>query len=77
MKFSGKMWRNIKSHKEQGFTLFAENANSEKATNTVKIWSKRTLSEISEFSILGVGQNEKLGNLGNFIFFLPKAYLDL
>ena len=68
MKFSGKMWRNIKSHKEQGFTLFAENANSEKATNTVKILSKRTLSEISEFSILGIEQNRKLRNSEVFFF---------
>ena len=30
MKFSGKMWLNIKSHKKkQGFTLFAGNSNSE------------------------------------------------
>ena len=71
MKFSGKMWLNIKSHKEQGFTLFAENANSEKATNTVKIWSKRTLSEISEFSILGIEQNRTLSFcLNSFMSFL-------
>ena len=38
MKFSGKMWLNIKSHKkQQGFTLFAENTNLGKVTNTVKI----------------------------------------
>ena len=53
MKFSGKMWIKIKSHKNkqtnkqtkknnQGFSLF------EKVT-IVKIWSKRTLSKISEF----------------------------
>ena len=70
MNFSGKMWLNIKSHKKkQGFTLFAENVNSEKVTNTVKIWSRKKLSEISEFSILGIGKNRKLGNLGNFISF--------
>ena len=70
MNFSGKMWLNIKSHKKkQGFTLFAENVNSEKVTNTVKIWSKKKLSEISEFSILGIGKNWKLGNLRNFISF--------
>ena len=70
MKFSGKMWLNIKRQKKkQGFTLFAENPNSEKVTNTVKIWSKRILSEIPEFLILGIGQNRKLGNLGNFLFF--------
>ena len=28
-----------------------------------------TLSEISEFSILGIGQNRKLRNFGNFLFF--------
>ena len=50
MKFSGKMWIKIKSHKNkqtnkqnQGFSLF------EKVTAIVKIWSKRTLSKISEF----------------------------
>ena len=32
--------------------------------------SKIKLSEISEFSILGMGQNRKLGNLGNCTFFL-------
>ena len=70
IEFSGKMWLNIKSHKKKGFTLFAENANSEKVTiNTVKIWNKATLSEIFEFSILGIGQNQRLGNLGNFHFF--------
>ena len=63
MKFSGKMWLNIKSHKKT--RLHSENANSEKVTNTVEIWSKRTLSE---FSILGVEQNRKLGNLGSFLF---------
>ena len=36
---------------------------------TTKNLSKRKLSEISEFSILGIGQNRKLGNLGNFYFF--------
>ena len=34
-----------------------------------KFWSKREISEISEFSILGIGQNWKLKNLGNFLFF--------
>ena len=38
-------------------------------TLTLKIWSKRTLSKIFEFSILGVGQNRKLGNLGFFFSF--------
>ena len=68
MKFSGKMWLNIKSHKKQGFTLSVENTNLEKVTTTVKIWNKTTLSEISEVSILGIGQNRKLRNLGNFLF---------
>ena len=54
MKFSGRIWLNIKSQKKQGFTLFPENTNF---TNTVKILSKRTLSEISEFSILPYTQN--------------------
>ena len=42
-----------------------------------KYWSKRTLSEISEFSILGVEQNQKFRKLWNFIFFLLKTYIDL
>ena len=38
---------------------------------TVRIWKKRHISQISEFSILGIGQNWKLGNLGNLhCFFL-------
>ena len=57
----------LKVTKKQGFTLFVENTNLEKVTTTVKIRSKRTLSEISEFSILGIGQNRKLGNLGKFL----------
>ena len=65
MKFSGRIWLNIKSQKKQGFILFPENTNF---TNTVKILSKRTLSEISEFSILPYTQNWKLGNLGKFCF---------
>ena len=38
------------------------------ATETIKIWSKRKLSEISELSILGVGQNLEMG------IFLLKPY---
>ena len=69
MKFPGKLWLNIKSHpKKLGFTLFAENANSEKVRNTVKIWSTRTLSEISEFSILGIEQNKKSETSKVFFF---------
>ena len=68
MKSSGEMWLNIKSHKKQGFILFAENMNLEKVTGTVKIWSKRALSEISEFLIFGIEQNRKLGNLVSFLF---------
>ena len=51
-------------------SLSIDNTNFEKVTTTVKIWSKRKLSEISKFLILGIGQNRKLGNLGNFTFFL-------
>ena len=36
---------------------------------TVRIWKKRHISEISEFSILDIGQNRKLGNLGKFHLF--------
>ena len=54
--------------KKPGFTLSLENTNSEKATTTVKIWSKRKLSEISDFSTLSIGQNRKVGNFGSFLF---------
>ena len=37
-------------------------------TATVKIWSKSEISKISEFSILGIGQNRKLENLWSFQF---------
>ena len=42
-----------------------------------KNWIKRKLSAISEFSILGAGQNRKLGNLGNFHFFLLNLIVQL
>ena len=42
--------------------------------HTTKNLSKRNLSEISEFSILGIGQNRKLGNLGNWHFSLLKLH---
>ena len=73
MKFSGKMWNNIKRHKK--IRLHSTFASVHFCrfwiliTITVIIWSKRTLSEISEFSILGIEQNRKLGNLGNFLLF--------
>ena len=35
---------------------------------TIKIWSKWKLSEVSKFSISSIGQNRKLGNLGNWHF---------
>ena len=82
MKFSGKIRLNIKSHKKAKFlslflslsfslslSLFLGNTNLGKVTTTVKIWSKRKLFEISKFSILGIGQNQKLGYLGSFPFF--------
>ena len=43
---------------------------------TVKIWIKIELSDISEFSILSIEQNRKLGNLGNFPF-CSKSYWNL
>ena len=39
---------------------------------TIKNLSKIKLSEIFEFSILGIGQNRKLENLGNWYFSLIK-----
>ena len=41
---------------------------------TIKIWSKWKLPEVSKFSILGIGQNRKLGNLGNWHFSLLKPH---
>ena len=62
---------NIKSHKKTEASLsLAEDTNLEKVTTTVKICSKIALSEISQFPILGIEQNRKLGNLGSFLFFL-------
>ena len=37
---------------------------------SVSLFKVNEISEISEFSILGIGQNQKLGNLGNLHFFL-------
>ena len=37
-------------------------------TTYAKVWNKRKLSKISEFSILNIGQNPKLGHFGNFLF---------
>ena len=37
---------------------------------SVSLFKVNEISEISEFSILGAGQNRKLGNLGNLCFFL-------
>ena len=55
IKFSGKMWLNIKSHKKQDFTLSLEYTNLDQVTTTVKIWSERNLSKTSDFWILGTG----------------------
>ena len=57
MKFSGKKWLNIKSHKKTRLHSAWRKSKFRKITNTVKIWSKRTLSEISEFSIFPYTQN--------------------
>ena len=72
MKCSGKMWIKIKSHKKAMLhSPSLENTNLKKVTAIIKIRSKRKLSKIFEFSILGIGQNGKLGNFE--IFFLLKA----
>ena len=48
----------IKSHKKNRLhSLSLENTNLEQVTTTVKIWSERELSKVSNFSILGTGQN--------------------
>ena len=68
MKFSEKMWLNIKSHKKkQGLTLSLEYTNLEQVTTTVKIWSERNLSKISDFSILGTGQSFCLSSFFSFL----------
>ena len=67
MKFSGKTWRNIKSHQKQSFTLSLEYTNLEQVTTTVKIWSERNLSKISDFSILGTGQSFCLSSFFSFL----------
>ena len=68
MKFSGTMWLIINSQKKNkaipSFYNILENI-----TTSVKVWRKRKRSEISEFSILGIVQNWKLGNLRTFYFF--------
>ena len=65
------MWRNIyiKIKKTRFHSLSVENANLEKVTTTVKIWSV-TFSEISKFSVLVIGQNRNLETSGYFFFFL-------
>ena len=40
------------------------------------VYWERTLSEICEFSILGLEKNWKLGSLGNFLFFFQKHILN-
>ena len=49
----------IKSHKKNkaSLSLSLENTNLEQVTTTVKIWSERELSKVSNFSILGTGQS--------------------
>ena len=40
----------------------------------IKIWSKWKLLEVSKFLISSIGQNRKLGSLGNRHFFLLKSH---
>ena len=56
----------IKSHKEQGFTFSLENTILEKVRAIVKIWSKRKISKKSEFSVYGIVQSCKLGDLKKY-----------
>ena len=44
---------------------------------TTKNISKRKLSEVSKFSISSIGQNRKLGTLGNWHFFFWKHVIKL
>ena len=57
----------LKVTKKQDFTLSLEYINLEKVTTTVKIWSKRNYSKISDFLILGVGQSFCLSSLLSFL----------
>ena len=77
MKFSGKMWLNIKSHKKTRLHFVGRKCKFGKSYKYCQIWSKRTLSEISEFSILGIEQNRKLGNLGSFLCFFLIHFITL
>ena len=54
------------SHKEQGFTFSLENTILEKVRAIVKIWSKRKISRKSEFSVYGIVQSCKLGDLKKY-----------
>ena len=54
------------SHKEQGFTFSLENTILEKVRAIVKIWSKRKISKKSEFSVYGIVQSCKLGDLKKY-----------
>ena len=57
----------LKVTKKQGFTLSLEYTNLEQVTTTVKIWSERNLSKISDFSILGTGQSFCLSSFLSFL----------
>ena len=46
-------------------------------TEIIKNWSKRKLSEVSKFSISSIGQNWKLGNVGNWHFLLSNRFVKL
>ena len=65
--------------KKLGSTLSLENTNLEKVTTTVKRKrkSKRKLSEISDFSNLGIGQNRKVGNFGSLLVFFLTHFIIL
>ena len=47
--------------------LSLEYTNLEQVTTTVKIWSERNLSKISDFSILGTGQSFCLSSFLSFL----------
>ena len=77
MKFSGMMWFNIKSHKKTRFHSVCRKCKFRKSYKSCQSLKKKTLSEFSEFSILGIEQNRKIGNPGSFLFFFLIHFIAL
>ena len=76
MKFSGKTWLNIKIHEKTRLHPLSRKYKFGKSYNYCKNL-KRKLSKIFAFSILGIGQNRKVGNFRSFLFFLFNPFHNL